>query len=101
LTGGKKSRMEFRSDWPVEGLLVHVAGQGPPGFRVVDVWQSEEACNRFREILGPILNEVGADEPPEMYGVLLRLGFSLGSAEPRKVGTADISQSRSRYKKRC
>lgn len=67
LTGGKKSRMESLSDWPVEGLLVHVAGQGPEGFRVVDVWQSEEACNRFREILGPILKEVGADEPPEMY----------------------------------
>jgi hypothetical protein len=66
LTGGK-SRMESPSDWPVEGLLVHVAGQGPKGFRVVDVWQSEEACNRFGEILAPILIEVGVDDPPELY----------------------------------
>ena len=66
LTGGK-SRMESPSDWPVEGLLMHVAGQSPQGFRVVDVWQSEEACNRFGEILQPILQEVGIDDPPELY----------------------------------
>jgi hypothetical protein len=66
LTGGK-SRMESRSDWPVEGLLMHVAGQGPQGFRVVDVWESEEACNRFGETLAPILQEVGVDAPPEIY----------------------------------
>ena len=62
-----KSRMESPSDWPVEGLLVHVAGQGPQGFRVVDVWESDEACNRFGEILGPILQELGIDEKPELY----------------------------------
>ena len=66
LTGGK-SRMESVSDWPVEGILVHVAGQGPQGFRVVDVWESEEACNRFGEILQPILEEVGIDDAPELY----------------------------------
>jgi hypothetical protein len=66
LTGGK-SRLESPSDWPVEGLLVHVAGQSPQGFRVVDVWESEEACNRFGEILQPILQEVGIDDPPELY----------------------------------
>ena len=62
-----KSRMESPSDWPVEGLLVHAAGQGESGFRVVDVWESEEACNRFGEILAPILQEVGIDSPPEVY----------------------------------
>ena len=66
LTGGK-SRLESVSDWPVEGLLMHAAGQSPQGFRVVDVWQSEEACNRFGEILQPILQEVGIDDPPELY----------------------------------
>ena len=62
-----KDRMESPSDWPVEGLLVHVAGEGPNGFRVVDVWESEEACNRFGEILRPILQEVGITDQPEMY----------------------------------
>jgi hypothetical protein len=66
LTGGKR-RFDSPSDWPVEGLLLHAAGQSPQGFRVVDVWQSEEACNRFGEILAPILQEVGVDDAPEMY----------------------------------
>jgi hypothetical protein len=66
LTGGK-SRLDSPSDWPVEGLLVHIAGQGPQGFRIVDVWESEEACNRFGEILQPILQEVGIVDAPELY----------------------------------
>jgi hypothetical protein len=66
LTDGK-DRMESPSDWPVEGLLMHVAGEGPNGFRVVDVWESEDACNRFGEMLGPVLQEVGITDAPEMY----------------------------------
>jgi hypothetical protein len=66
LTGGKP-RMESPSDWPIEGLLLHVAGDSPQGFRVVDVWQSEDACNRFGETLGPILQEVGVEVQPEIY----------------------------------
>jgi hypothetical protein len=66
LTGGK-TKLDSPSDWPVEGLLVHVAGDSPQGFRVVDVWQSEDACNRFGEALGPILQEVGVDDVPEIY----------------------------------
>jgi hypothetical protein len=68
LTGGK-TRMETSADWPVEGLLVHIAGQGESGFRVVDVWESEEACRRFGERLMPILKEVGIDDQPEIYPV--------------------------------
>ena len=64
---GGKSRMESPSDWPVEGLLVHAAGQGENGFRVVDVWESEEACRRFGEQLQPVLEEVGIDVKPEIY----------------------------------
>jgi len=66
LTGGK-SRLESPSDWPVAGLLSHAAGPGKGGFRVVDVWESEEACNQFGEILAPILEDVGIDEQPELY----------------------------------
>jgi hypothetical protein len=65
LTGGKS--LESPSDWPVEGLLVHAAGESPQGFRVVDVWQSEDACNRFGEALGPILKEIGVEDQPEIY----------------------------------
>jgi hypothetical protein len=66
LTGGKQ-RMTSAADWPVKGLLVHVAGQGPNGFRVVDVWQSEEAFQRFGEKLMPILSAVGVEGQPEVY----------------------------------
>jgi hypothetical protein len=65
MTGGE--RLKSPSDWPVEGLLLHVAGESPGGFRVVDVWESEDACNRFGEALGPILKEVGVDDQPEIY----------------------------------
>lgn len=66
LTGGK-SRIESPADWPVEGLLAHIAGQGESTFRVVDVWESEEALNRFAEVIVPILRQVGVEGDPEVY----------------------------------
>ena len=66
LTGGK-DRLESLSDWQVEGIVFHTAGQGANGFRVVDVWESEEAFGRFGETLGPIMEEIGVDDPPEVY----------------------------------
>ena len=68
LTGGG-SRVAAPGDWPVEGLLAHIAGQGESTFRVVDVWESEEALDRFSEIIGPILREAGVEGDPEVYPV--------------------------------
>jgi hypothetical protein len=65
LTG--KDRMESQSDWPVGGLLAHIAGQGANGFRVVDVWESEESFNSFGQTLLPILEDLGIDTKPEVY----------------------------------
>ena len=62
-----KGRLESPSDWPVDGLLSHAAGNAPSGFRVVDVWESEESCRRFGEVLMPILQEAGVTEQPEIY----------------------------------
>jgi hypothetical protein len=62
-----KDRVESPSDWPVEGLLVHAAGDGPDGFRVVDVWESEEAAQRFGEQLTPLMEAAGITSPPEVY----------------------------------
>ena len=62
-----KDRLESPADWPVEGLLAHVAGEGASGFRVIDVWESEEAFGRFGETLVPILREVGVEGDPEVY----------------------------------
>jgi hypothetical protein len=66
LTDGK-SRLESPADWPVEGLLAHAAGEGEGGFRVVDVWESQEAFGRFGETLVPILREMGVEGDPEVY----------------------------------
>jgi hypothetical protein len=63
LTDGK-SRLESPADWPVDGLLAHIAGEGENGFRVVDVWESEEAFGRFGEVLMPILAGLGVEGEP-------------------------------------
>ena len=66
LTDGK-SCLESPADWPVEGLLAHASGQGASGFRVVDVWESEDAFRRFGETLMPVLREIGVEGQPEIY----------------------------------
>jgi hypothetical protein len=47
--------------------LAHIAGQAPSGFRVVDVWESEEAFARFGDHLMPILQDIGVQGQPEVY----------------------------------
>jgi hypothetical protein len=66
VTGGK-TRLESPSDWPAEGLLVHTAGEAEGGFRIVDVWESEEAVQRFGDALMPVLQELGIEAPLEVY----------------------------------
>jgi hypothetical protein len=62
--GGRLSSPE---DFPVEGMLVHIAGESPNGFRVVEVWESEDALRRYAEILVPVLQEQGLGGEPEVY----------------------------------
>lgn len=66
LTGSDRP-LRTPADWPVEGLLVHVAGPASGGFRIVDLWESEEAAGRFGSTLLPILQEVGITDLPEIY----------------------------------
>ena len=53
-------------DWPVSGLLFHAAGPTDDGWRVVDVWESEEAFQNFGPIIGPVLQEVGFPGEPKL-----------------------------------
>lgn len=62
-----KERAESPSDWPVQGLLAHAAGEGPNGFRVVDVWESEEAAREFGEKLAPHVRDAGITAQPQIY----------------------------------
>jgi hypothetical protein len=65
LTGG--SGLSSLSDWPVEGVLAHIAGPSQNGWRVVDVWESEEAFQRFGEHLIPITQELGLQPQPQLF----------------------------------
>ncbi len=49
------------------GGYVHIAGPSPSGgWRVIEVWDSEEDAQRFfKERLGPALQAVGAGPPPQ------------------------------------
>jgi hypothetical protein len=64
---GSDERLSSPSQWPVEGLLTHVTGEGESGFRVVDVWESRDAVDRFGAQLIPILDEIGVQQRPEIY----------------------------------
>ena len=66
LTGGKP-RLKSTSDVPTDGLLVHVAAETEQGFMVFDVFESQEAFDRFRAIASPIATEAGIEEPPKSF----------------------------------
>ena len=77
LTG--KSRFESASDLPFESLLFHCAGQGPDGFYVVDVFESQEAVDRFNDAMRTIPREVGIEEPPTFFPAHTVVGLDRGS----------------------
>jgi hypothetical protein len=48
-----------------DGAILHVAGAGPDGgWRVLEIWESEEAAQTFdEEVLAPVLGDVGIQRP--------------------------------------
>jgi hypothetical protein len=66
LTRGKQ-RLQSTADVPTPGLLMHVAAETEDGFLVVDVFESQEAFEKFRAIASPIATEAGIEEPPKSY----------------------------------
>ncbi len=58
------------------GLIVHVAGPTGAGFRIIEVWESEEAWERFRnERLRPAVRRVAGDasvEPSSFRGLRIK-----------------------------
>lgn len=62
--------MTTLADWPNEGCLFHVAGPTEGGFRIVDVWESAEAFQRFGETLVPLLEKVAFPQvEPQIFPV--------------------------------
>lgn len=61
----KRVRASLVEPAPV-GLMLHVAGPTEEGFRVIDVWESEEAWQRFlTERLDPAIAALGGPFRPE------------------------------------
>ena len=51
-----------------DGRLYHVAWNTPQGWRVLDVFESEEKLGKFSEALLPIIEAVGATPPqPQIF----------------------------------
>ena len=55
-----------RSSKLPEGLLFHSATITDAGLRVVDLWESPEAFERFFERAQPVIKEVGITGRPDM-----------------------------------
>ncbi len=61
-----KVRAQLTLEKPAGGIL-HVAGPSPNGgWRVIELWESEEAAKRFlKERLGPAFAAAGISGPPQ------------------------------------
>lgn len=71
---------EGLGDDPPRGMISHVAVERPEGgLRYIDVWESEEDCDRFAEerlhpVVHPLLTEIFGDQlPPEPERVGMRI----------------------------
>jgi hypothetical protein len=54
-----------------DGAILHVAGPGPDGWRVMEIWESEDAARKFNEErVEPVLRQVGIQRPaPQVWQV--------------------------------
>lgn len=82
------NRKMFGSPRPsqsIDGIIVHTAGEGPNGFRIVDVWESQEHFQRFmEEKVMPAAQEIGAAQGPdpqiwELHNLLVAEGAGIQS----------------------
>ena len=67
-----KGRRKRLADWPVKGVLAHIAGPIPGGFRVIDVWESRAAFKRFGKTLAPVMKKTGMRRPKMKIFPLVR-----------------------------
>jgi hypothetical protein len=60
---------------PIDGLVIHTVARGPNGFRVFDVWESQEAFEDFTNgRVMAAMEEAGIEmeggEPPEIIDLV-------------------------------
>jgi hypothetical protein len=54
-------RLEQAGAGAPAGRIYHFAWEGQDGIEVFDIWESQEAFDKFGETLVPIMTELGAD----------------------------------------
>jgi hypothetical protein len=58
---------------PPKGLIFHAAGQASSGWRVFDIWESQDAWDRFlKDRLAPAFEKAGIQNrpnPPESFPI--------------------------------
>jgi hypothetical protein len=52
------------------GRQFHVAARKGTGYVVTDVWESQEALDRFFEIIGPLMQQAGSDPERQAMQIL-------------------------------
>ena len=63
-------RNDVAGDRPPDGALYHVAGPSENGWYVVEVWESQEALDRFfRDKLQQALQKAGITHQPRLLEV--------------------------------
>ncbi len=66
LTNGK-SPLDSLSDLAIDGLVIHAAAQTENGFVIFDIFESQEAFDRFTELVRRLAEKVGIEDPPKTY----------------------------------
>ena len=65
-----------------KGCLFHTAGPIEGGWRILDVWESQDALNTFLAKLGPIAQSAGGPQPQvtvwPIHNILTPKGYALG-----------------------
>lgn len=61
---------------PIDGLIIHTAGATTSGWRIFDVWESQEAFERFmNETIMPAVEGLDMPEiPPDVYELTTAVG---------------------------
>ena len=78
---------------PTDGLLSHVCMATESGFRIVEVWTSKAACDRFgQELVGPTIDAVAGDAADTVPTIT---EFEVLGMQPRSsVGEAPLPGAR-------
>lgn len=70
---------------PPEGCLVHIAGPTESGWRVIEVWNTEDEQRRFQEgRLNPAFDEAGIQRVVASY-------FEVHTVEPPQEALASLA----------